>query len=374
MNRKYFKYSKKYLKISLIIFFAFMIWFESIYCGNILKIQYNSVSIRLEEEKVSRKEIENALENEKNKNKEVPKITSWDLSGKMDLYSNDIYGDQFENYNFIKNSETNIKKQKVYVYKVFGDSNIMYPMELIDGSYLINDDNYGCIIDEKTSYDLFGTKYSIGNSVNLDEKIYYVRGVVKSDRPAIILEANDKNQQFSNLEITYSDYERSLEMVTSFIMQNNLGEEYTIFDGQFYGNIAGRLAKIPLWILAFYLIIKTINFMIKNIKGFKTENIIYVIGSILFIVICIYVTKFKLYYPLRLIPSKWSDFQFWSDKYNEFKNLINDFKYAYPYPKDIMMIEYLKKNIIFSIISIINIIFFLKSGYLEKWFKIKRQV
>lgn len=374
---------KKYKNIVIGLVFtctAMFIWAYAVYSGKILKAEYNTVSIRLDEdEPITQKSIEKALKNEADKKKEIPQITAWNCNRKSEIYCEDVYKDDFLSNEYIENNEGYIKKEKVQVYEVYGKCNNAYPMELIYGSFLDNDDIKGCIIDRNTCYKLFGTENGVGNSILLEGDTYYVRGVADVDNPAIMIEINEEKHKFNNLELVYSNDERGSEMAEKFMIENGLGDEYVTFDCEFYGKIADKMSKIPAWVIMFFIIAK----MFKSAERYKVcelskEKIFkfvqYVCISSIIIILTAHIAEFEFYYPVRLIPSKWSHFKFWEGRIKELKILMQQFLYMMPYPRDIMMVQYLKESVLCSLVSCINSIILLNHRkILSKWLTEKEE-
>jgi len=68
-----------------------------------------------------------------------------------------------------------------------------------------------------------------------------------------------------------------------------------------------------------------------------------------------YLLEFQFYIPERLIPTKWSDFSFWVERYKEFQEQIKQMAYLTPTIKDSIFISYSKKCIYYTLISLIGI-------------------
>jgi hypothetical protein len=64
-----------------------------------------------------------------------------------------------------------------------------------------------------------------------------------------------------------------------------------------------------------------------------------------------YLLEFQFYIPERLIPTKWSDFSFWVERYKEFQKQIKQMAYLTPTIKDSIFISYSKKCIYYTLIS-----------------------
>lgn len=341
---------KKYIKWiphSLIILSVITIWASSIYYNQVLKEQYSTISVRFHEDGVNVTNIERAKENEIVKDNEVPKITAWNRTKESEVISESIGN-----------------KKKVSIYEVFGDCNDVCPMELIDGTYVDGSDFYGCIVDENTAYELFGTKYAVGNTLLAQGKTYYVRGVANVNRPILLFQISDKKHKFTNLELVYSNVERGSELVKMFMLQNGFSEKYTIIEGEFYVKLASKIYLIPTWILIFILIIKSIGIAYKNTK-LNLVMLVDIFVILIFIGGLIWLTGFEFYYPLRMIPSKWSDLDFLVYKYKDFQKLAQEITYLTPEIRDVMMFKYLKISIICSGIFCINLLILIKQ--ICKW-------
>lgn len=341
---------KKYIKWiphSLIILCVITIWASSIYYNQVLKEQYSTISIRFHEDGVNVTNIERVKENEIAKENEVPKITAWNRTKESEVISESIGN-----------------KKKVSIYEVFGDCNDVCPMELIDGTYVDGSDFYGCIVDENTAYELFGTKRVVGNPIVVQDKTYYVRGVAKINQSILLFQIRDQRHKFSNLEVVYSNVERGGELVKMFMLQNGFPEDYTIIEGEFYVKLVSKICLIPAWILMFILIIKSIVVVNKSIK-LKWKVLIDILVIVIFIVGLMWLTGIEFYYPLRMIPSKWSDLDFWVSKYKDFQKLVQEITYLTPQIRDVMMFKYLKISIICSAIFSVNLLILMRQ--MSKW-------
>ncbi len=72
----------------------------------------------------------------------------------------------------------------VRAFGVGGDFFRFHPLTLLDGTYFDNTDlnEDGVVIDEVTAWQLFGSNHVSGMQVEIDGKMYPIRGVVRSDK------------------------------------------------------------------------------------------------------------------------------------------------------------------------------------------------
>ena len=126
----------------------------------------------------------------------------------------------------------------------------------------------------------------------------------------------------------------------------------------------------------YYMIAKSISFifpilallliLIKIIQSlFEERNKPVLIGIyFLMIVISVFiflkVTNIKISIPLDMIPNKWSDFNFWSNMWDEYKEKFEYVLYMKKYSIDIYNIENLLKSVLYSIFTVILFVINLK--------------
>lgn len=329
---------RKKLFIILLSLAALIIWGSGIYYGQYIKEHYQSVSIRMKGDTVSEQEFIAALEYEEVKNStQIPHISAWNCLEKQ----------------VIENKELALS-YKTQLIEVYGDIKQVYPMRLTKGSLLTSEDYEGCMIDQEVAYKLFGTVDSVGNVITYKDKQYYIRGIIESPDPVFFIQINDIKHTYSDLELVYEDKENGQEMANDFMVQNNLSGSYTILDSCFYAGILDRLYKVPAWFLGFYMMYQILRVMWKR-RNLPLQVFVLLLGVISVWMVLKWLFEFQIYIPERLIPTKWSDFSFWIEKYKEFRKQIEQMAYLTPTIKDIIFIQFIKRCICCTMISFVGI-------------------
>lgn len=334
-------------KNTIRLFYIFVIMFIyalSLAYPQTINKDLNYVSVQLNEEGLTRKQITEAIENENLKNHNVPMVTAWNKNMKSDIYSCEV--------NNIKKYKEKFKKSHADVFEVYGNYNDVIPINLIDGSYVSCEDDKSCIIDKKTAYELFGTVYASDNNILMDDKVYTVRGVADINLQFIMYMSQDESTEFKNLEFKDYNVERGSELVGNFLVQNNLSDNYVCVENGFYGKLTEKFSYLPGQILALFMVFQSSKLFFGNFK-FKYDTVIYAIIYILFIYLLLKITKFQLYLPSRIIPTKWSDFEFWINKYKDFQSSIEDITYLMPTIRNVIAMKYIKRSVVCTIFSII---------------------
>lgn len=230
------------------------------------------------------------------------------------------------------------------VLAIKGSSNL-----LVKGSNLFADDLEGCLIDNDTSYKLFGSSNCIGREIVYNDRTLVVRGILKGSKSNMIIQIPDDSMKaLDGLTIDVTDF--TLNKIEDFKMRFGISEL------AINGNVYYMLAK---FISMIFPIIALVLILIKVISSlFKSRNKpvlvgIYIIMALTFVFIFFKVTNIKISIPLDMIPNKWSDFDFWSKMGKEYKEKIEYVLYMKKYGVDIYNIENLLKSALYSIFTII---------------------
>lgn len=250
----------------------------------------------------------------------------------------------------ITNKELSLS-YKVYLIEVYGDVKWVYPMELTAGNLINPNDYKGCIIDRETAYQLFGTVDPIGNCISYGNEYFYVRGIIRSPKPIFFRQIHDKKHTYSNLELVYGGDVDGYELAKGFIMQNNLTDSYIIIDGSFYGKVFNSLYKVPGWFLCFYVLYQILRAIWKR-RTIPLQVLILSLGFLTVWIVLKRLLDFRISIPQYLIPTKWSDFSFWTGRYKELHNQIDQIAYQTPVIKDILFVRCAKRCMVYILVSL----------------------
>lgn len=322
-----------------------------------IKSQYSSVSIRFKTEGVTEKNLKIALENEKNRGSKIlPEITAWTQLDDAEIVNKDLE-----------------RRKEVLVELVEGDMSVIAPMTLKNGNYVYPKDHYGCVIDTNTAFALYHTENAVGNTLSYQNKDYYVRGVVKTSSPLLIIPGEGDETVYTNLEFLYSNNKEQGEtLAEAFLNQNGFMQEHVIIDGCFYGGILHSLLELPIWL--FFLLLSLLAMKYIWRKRHELRPHIFILYSIIGILIIMgygmllyQLTGNPIYIPEKLIPTKFSDFDFWSNQWQEIQGQLQLMQYLLPNPKDILLKNELMKLVYnFMIMVVLHMAFLLQIGLFRR--------
>jgi hypothetical protein len=326
------KHSKNKIIITLLLLtttvFAFLQFQDTV----MLKSLYRTVSIRMNREGVTEQEIDHVLKmNNSRGSSDIPEVTAWIRCEEAEVI-NDV----------LKRSV------RLTPLIVSGDMGLVTPMSILRGNLVYKDDKKGCVIDSDTAFKLFGSDKAEGNIVVYRNKDYYVRGVVKSKSSLFLIQGDDIGSEYKNLELLYQNKERGEEWAQDFMCQNGLGTDYVIIDGYFYRRIISEIPCIPLWLFSLAAVAQVVRFYIRKKEEFKLPVFLLLglFGIAAIVGYGVILTRFTaspFYFPEKLIPTKWSDFDYWSKQYENIKEQIVQMRLLSPNPKDILLEDELMK-------------------------------
>lgn len=208
---------------------------------------------------------------------------------------------QMENPTLMRNTE-------VSCVGIYGDGNL-YDERI---HTLSKEDLDGCILDEKTAVELFGTVQAVGKEITMGGRAYTVRQVLRTREREALFSAGDE-QQFTWVNLSRGE-DASWTAAQEFLMRNNCQGE--IVDGSFLKGSLGFVLALTL-VLALWVQLFRRDFVRETHKKIR-ESVGMLYWGVLFLGI------FGLFYIFvryladpQMIPSRWSDFSFWSELFDQ---------------------------------------------------------
>lgn len=244
-------------------------------------------------EEYNKKQQENA---EKQEDAEQVEFTAWKAEKDQEI------------------SQPEMHQTKGNVIKVYGDMARVLPFSIKYGGFTFQEDTNGCVISSGLAWKLFGAEDVVGNVLQYCKEEYQVRGVLEEEEPILAVYQEKKEEAMPYVEVLTSEGAPAskMEKIKSSI---GLFDEGYIFHGSFYCSIARILISIPFWVVFFYLChcffkwCKTSE--LKYAKWYKVAGkVVMMIGIAIGI-------RYSISFTSDFVPAQWSDFSFWSKKWQE---------------------------------------------------------
>ncbi len=169
----------------------------------------------------------------------------------------------------------------------------------------------GCFLDTKTAQELFGNTSAAGQCVWYQDRKYQVCGTFESGKKIMIRQAESKNKDSLNrISLKSSDIGSRKEAVSQFLMLYNLsGDEVDLY---MPGALIANLQLLCPLALAVSLARRVARNKKRNGRILAAAILIGTLG-----ILWQWITI-----PPEMIPSRWSDFEFWRNCLKEISSSL----------------------------------------------------
>ena len=300
---------------------ALVCWLLALFAATRLTEQYRGLSVRFGEPAVSQEDLKRAAAAKADG--EIACAAAWTSGAKLQTASSDLGGEA-----------------SIRLIRVYGDMRQVAPMQLLAGSFPLEDDAEGCLLDAASAWKLFHASDAVGAAVTLNAKSYLVRGIVKAYEPMMLIRSS--NGAYENLELNARDLSAAKQPAETFLYRCNAAGTYTIVQNGLLARIAlgcvwfcaclfGAGAAIALWKSAWA---KRANKRLAILR--------FLVGAALAAAVVALLLK-TMYWPQSFLPTKWSDFGFWFDFAENGKTQWKAISLMTPHPKEIQLFSALRR-------------------------------
>ena len=196
---------------------------------------------------------------------------------------------------------------------IWGDREPAVRRGLAAGNYGYPSDPRACVISRGLAMELFGSSAVVGLEVRCQGTDYLVRGVTQDDRRMVIVPASGSSDRFPYVLLDYGSDRGAKSGADQLLYRYDAGSARYRVDGEICLAAAGFFAFLPVWaalgrsLSAYFGREKRLlrRFMAVSAAALAAAACIRMLGA--------EGTRF----PPDLIPSRWSDFSFWGQRWRE---------------------------------------------------------
>lgn len=187
-----------------------------------------------------------------------------------------------------------------------GNSELVFPSDVP----LPAGDREGCLIDPSTAQALFGSSRPIGCLVLWNGRELTVRGILKSERPLLLVPCDPQEQGLDHISLRLpKDALPPSQILSEFTSRHGLSGRWDGASG--WISLAGFCSLLPSLVLFTGVLLKSI----KTALAAQEYPVVFLVcllaaGAVWFL--GIWSTEFSLEIPTEALPGKWSDFEFWT--------------------------------------------------------------
>ena len=169
------------------------------------------------------------------------------------------------------------------------------------GSNALSFRKNGCYLDTATVRVLFGTDKVAGQTVRSGDQSWQVLGVFDSLQKEMLCVAEEK-MLLDRILLLSSDYGRGRDELEQLLLRNGLGGDVVDF------TVVTALVQDLLLIVPLLLLARAAKWLIKDLPGTGLR----LAATVVFGLAGLWYLTGNLHIPPDLIPTRWSDFSFWS--------------------------------------------------------------
>lgn len=246
----------------------------------------------------------------------------------------------------VKNNELN-RSADVNTLFVKGDSSLVY-----DNAWnLSEDDIESCLLSENVAYQLYGQNNVTGTTITYNGRSLIVRGIIKESDDLLIVQAlSDTDKVMDHVSIEIGSGDKATEVVQEF------KNRYTGFTDQVsiqsYSTWANVISGMLPVIMLLSILIPLFKYTLMK-RQEPVKFIIYAALSIGYLGLFLWIINFRFSYPQDMVPSRWSDFSFWSTLYQQKTGEIGLILRAEKSTVEMLVIQPLLQTIKYSLFGII---------------------
>ena len=305
---------------ALLGLFAVACWLGALSITSWLTRQYDGLSVRFAQPAVAQMDLLRAIGETPEGDLQVR--AAWTRDAKLQTANSEL------------GTQTQLRR-----IQALGDLQAIAPMRLLSGSYPVEDDSDGCLIDKASAWQLFHSTDAIGGVVTLGQNRYIVRGIADAYEPMLVIRGS--NATYENLEFAASEQSAAKQQVETFLYRCNAPNTYTLMESGLFTRVARGLV----WLCpcAFGVAGAIALFQsAKTRKNCANAAVPKYLASAVLLAIALAILLRSFYWPQSFLPTKWSDFGFWRELVEGWSALGKTVSLMTPHPKEIQLLASLR--------------------------------
>ncbi len=173
------------------------------------------------------------------------------------------------------------------------------------------EDREGCVLDEVSALELFGSREAEGRKLVFRDREYQVQRVIPWKQRILLFRPDDSSYVYTRVFVKFQNRGNRQKTAEQFLMSHGLSGS-VVEERVLQGVALAALCLLPAaWVIT--LLIWAVRER-KRCVGQRAEHWLWT-GVCVFFCTVVFVVIWKFVrIPADWLPSKWSDFQFWPDK------------------------------------------------------------
>lgn len=173
---------------------------------------------------------------------------------------------------------------------------------------LDEEDLDGCLIDENTARKLFGNTNVTGLSVEIGGKKKTIRGILYDAEDTVLYEESSADQKFTSLTVSLGNNTTYDTIRQDFMARHALAGKFVRMD------TLGWILEILCALVPLIVGLRILKPCLRAAWVYRAEStgILIFAGTVACAALLLWLLAGQIRLPEEMIPTKWSDFSFWS--------------------------------------------------------------
>ena len=214
-----------------------------------------------------------------------------------------------------------------------GNAMLVWPARYLAGAAPGVTDGAGVALSDSLAWTLFGSTDVVGMEVKLDEETRVIRGVFEGETALALLSTRDEDtaQSWSAAELSAGPADATRADAESYATASGLGKPDSILTSG-AASFANAMSLLPLLLMAAYGLALCLAFLRRRPVAFRQGLFFLACLTLAFSLPTILETL-----PGWMIPTRWSDFAFWSELFSQAEDSLREFLSLTPRLRDVEM-------------------------------------
>lgn len=297
-----------------------------------LQNQGKQISIRGKGSLISAKDLdryyEQARENanaEETDSSKIPNVTLWNEKKDVEVSAGEYF----------TGSGYTLKEG-------YGDLEKLLPGHLKKGGYPEKNDTSGCAISNKGAITLFGSDQVIGKEITVLGKTYIIRGMIEWEEDCLWIQ-NPDAEGFQNIELVYSNRSPQTSDASRWMMQVGAGDSQAVITGSTYQAFGRLFLSLPVWVL-WAALVRRVHYELWRKRQGNLRTVLKILFAAAVIIGTVVGIRYSFSFGGDFIPSRWSDFAFFQEKWKMLKETAESIQNLPYYAGDAALLSHSRQS------------------------------
>lgn len=216
---------------------------------------------------------------------------------------------------------------------VHGDASLIMP----SGAALSDEDRSGCLIDRETALTLYGDDNPAGAQLLYDGRVYTVRGVFAAPAGTVVLRApSSGTMTFDRITLDTAGQISMREAARQFAARHSLTDPL-IITTESIAAWGGLFMRLPGIVMGGALICALLM-LAHSRHAWPVQMACWIFAAAAALVLYLWIMDVHPAVPQDLVPTRWSDFEFWARLFEERRRELMEYIWMKKERPDILLL------------------------------------